>query len=193
MSRTEPYDEGPRESSLCTHSGREFLVLEPRSEDVAIEDIAWSTGMKCRYTGHTSRFYSVAEHSLLVEQYVAMRWPLDLGLRREALLHDASEAYLPDVTGPVKRDPRVSEWYRPIEARVETAVAEAFGLPDPPSKNVKIADKELFKKEVPQLMPSVYWWNIDEPDEYAAVLCIQGMDPPLATRRFMESYRRLFL
>lgn len=193
MSRNEPYDEGPRRTSLCTHSGREFMVLEPRAGDVAIEDIAWSTGMKCRYTGHTNRFYSVAEHCLLVEQYVSLRWPLDLDLRREGLLHDGSEAYLPDMTGPVKRDPRVHEWYHPIETRVDEVVAEAFGLPYPASKEVKIADKELFKAEVLQLMPSVYWWNIEEPDEYASVLHIQGLDPALATRRFMESYRRLFL
>lgn len=182
-----------RRPSLCTRTGAEFFPLEPRAEDVRIEDIAWATGMKCRYTGHTSTFYSVAEHSVLVAQYVETRWPGCKELVQQALLHDAAETYLPDVTGPVKRDPRIKAWFDPIEEAVERAVAEAFSLSFPMYPEVKIADKELLKREVPQLMPPVSWWTVEAPDEWAEKLTIDGWWPPVATMRFMQAFRRLFL
>jgi hypothetical protein len=78
-------------------SGKAFYVTDPKPEDIDILDIAHSLSMQCRYNGHTKGFYSVAEHSVLVANLVPPR------LRLQALLHDASEAYVGDVIRPIKR------------------------------------------------------------------------------------------
>jgi hypothetical protein len=69
--------------------------LDPRPGDVCIEDIAHALANKCRYTGHCTKFYSVAQHCVLGSRHTTE--PLAV------LLHDAAEAYLPDVARPVKR------------------------------------------------------------------------------------------
>lgn len=51
---------------MQTFSGIQFYPLDPRVEDVRIEDIARALAMQCRYNGHVTRFYSVAEHSVRV-------------------------------------------------------------------------------------------------------------------------------
>ena len=73
---------------IQTYTGRQFWPLDPRIEDIDIHDIAHALSHQCRYSGHCLRFYSVAEHSVLLSHHVAgehMLW---------ALLHDAWEAYL---------------------------------------------------------------------------------------------------
>lgn len=51
---------------MQTYTGRQFWPLDPLPEDVFIEDIAHALSMQCRYAGHVTRFYSVAEHSVLI-------------------------------------------------------------------------------------------------------------------------------
>ena len=109
-------------SSIATSDGRLFNPFTVTAADGAfdIHVIAHALSMQCRYAGHTSRFYSVAEHSLLVEQVVsktmamtrqspalAIRRSTDktLRIRRWALVHDAEEAYLPDMPAPYKHRP----------------------------------------------------------------------------------------
>ena len=94
--------------SHCTFTGVQFYPLDPDLHDVKIEDIAHSLAYTCRYRGHVKRYYSVAEHSILVAEYMRLRWPDQPELRASALFHDASEAYLTDINGIVKKDPRVA-------------------------------------------------------------------------------------
>lgn len=73
-----------------------MFPFDPSPKDVSIEDIAWHLSMKCRYTGASTKFYSVAQHSVLVSLCVPRH------LELAALLHDAAEAYLPDIARPIK-------------------------------------------------------------------------------------------
>lgn len=86
---------------IQTFTGRKFWPLEPRAEDVCIEDIAHALSMKCRFTGHCREFYSVAQHSVLVSEVVAAMGG-DADLQLCGLMHDSAEAYLPDVASPIK-------------------------------------------------------------------------------------------
>jgi len=79
---------------IQTYTGKRFWPLDPRPEDVDILDIAHSLSLLCRFTGHTSSFYSVSQHSILVAQEVPKR------LRLWALFHDAAEAYIGDIARP---------------------------------------------------------------------------------------------
>lgn len=79
-----------------TASGKIINILDPNPDDIDIEDIAGALTKICRFGGNINRFWSVAQHSILVA------WLAPLSHRREALLHDASEAYLGDVIKPLK-------------------------------------------------------------------------------------------
>src|ERR1700744_4853571 len=84
---------------IQTFTGKKFSPLAPRPEDVDIRDIAHALAMKCRFNGHCSPFYSIAEHSVRVS------WLLEQQGKREALwglMHDAADAYLPDLGAPIK-------------------------------------------------------------------------------------------
>jgi hypothetical protein len=82
---------------LRTYAGRHVHILNPRPADIYIQDIAHALAHTCRFAGHTPAFYAVAQHSVLVSELLTP----DLALW--GLLHDASEAYLHDLTRPLKR------------------------------------------------------------------------------------------
>ena len=133
-------------SRIMTRSGRIFDCLEPRAEDVTIGDIAHALSMLCRFCGHVDSFYSVAQHSVLVSRHCA---PPDA---LAGLLHDAAEAYVTDVPGPLKRTEQL--WgYRTIEYLVQRVIAERFGLPASAPASVRAADEAVLVAEARDLMP----------------------------------------
>ncbi len=83
-------------SIISTYTGKSIDFKDPTQDDIDIVDIAHSLSMLCRWNGHGTKFYSVAEHSVLVSYMVPH------GLALQALLHDAAEAYLGDLITPVK-------------------------------------------------------------------------------------------
>jgi len=116
---------------LPTYTGKKMHLNDFTKEDLDIEDIAHALSMICRFGGHCSRHYSVAEHSLLVCSMVPDEYKLS------ALLHDASEAYLGDVIAPLKRMPGM-EGYREIEREMEQLIEERF--------NVRFVDDPVIKE-----------------------------------------------
>lgn len=89
-------------TTIETHTGLFYDYLDPKPEQVCIEDIAHALSNTARFGGHCSRFYSVAEHCCLVRQLVIEAGLPHLGLA--ALLHDAHEAYVGDIPTPLKRE-----------------------------------------------------------------------------------------
>jgi hypothetical protein len=110
-------------SSIVLRSGRYIDLLNPKPSDIRIEDIAAALAKLCRFGGHCSRFYSVAEHSIHAASIVK-----DDGAERLAilatLLHDAAEAYIGDVVRPLKRV--LGERVRQIEERILAVVSDRF-------------------------------------------------------------------
>jgi len=82
---------------IQTYTGGKFDFDDLESNEINIEDIAHSLSMLCRYNGHTKMFYSVAEHSLLIAEVVSDKAKLF------ALLHDAAEVYISDISRPLKK------------------------------------------------------------------------------------------
>lgn len=119
-------------STFVTYSGIEYRPFNPRVHDVYIEDIAHSLAHQCRYAGHIKKFYSVAEHSVVVSRLCPIKQML------EALLHDAAEAYCQDVIAPVKR---FLPEYQALIALNEGVIRQAFGLPAEQSETVTFVDK----------------------------------------------------
>ncbi|MEM0949571.1 MAG: phosphohydrolase [Pseudomonadota bacterium] len=145
----------PQSDWMQLRSGSPFWPTEPRVQDIRIEDIAHSLSQLCRYGGHTSEFYSVAQHSVLVARCVPVEH------RLWALLHDAPEAYVVDVPRPLKHQ---LQGYKEIENRVMVAVCERFGLPPEMPPIVKRIDDRITADEALRLMqPLLPGWQLPEP------------------------------
>jgi len=134
---------------IQTHSGRRFNPTNPNPDAIVIQDIAHALSMQCRFSGHCRKFYSVAQHSVLVS-YIC-----DSEDALWGLLHDASEAYLVDVPRPLKRSGKFDA-YIEFEHQMQEAICRRFGLPlqEPPS--VKKADTILLATEARDLMSPLH-------------------------------------
>ena len=87
---------------ILTYKKIEFYPLDPKSEDICIEDIAHALSLLCRANGHFKHFYSVGLHSINCAKEAIARGYSDRVILG-CLLHDGSEAYLADITRPVKK------------------------------------------------------------------------------------------
>ncbi|PWR02150.1 hypothetical protein DKT77_12830 [Meridianimarinicoccus roseus] len=127
-------------------SGRRLDLLDPTPVDVEVSDIAHGLAFVARWNGQTigDYPYSVAEHSLLVEQIFCRIAPKsNAKWRLAALLHDAPEYVIGDMISPVKA--AVGPGYGALESRLSAAIHTRFGLPailpDSVRKQIKRADR----------------------------------------------------
>jgi hypothetical protein len=103
-----------------TFTGKVFFPLDPRIEDICIDDIAHALSNISRYGGHCRKFYSVAQHCCMVSDWIPE-------FKLEGLMHDSAEAYLGDVIRPIKHSPGM-EPYREAEHRLEGLIHIQFDL-----------------------------------------------------------------
>ncbi len=168
--------------AITTISGKSFDFINPTPEMVCIADIAHALAHGCRFNGHVTRFYSVAQHSVLVSHIVPDEYAL------AGLLHDAPEAYLGDVTSPLKS---ILPDYKEIEKRVERAVFACFNLPPVVPDIVKMADLVLLATEKRDLMheDDTNWECIK--DVIPMDSKIQALKPEKARELFITRYAEL--
>lgn len=123
-------------------SGRRLDLLDPTPVDIEISDIAHGLAFVARWNGQTRGdwAYSVAEHSLLVEEIHRRAQPdCDPRWHLAALLHDAPEYVIGDMISPVKA--ALGQEYGEMDARLTAAIHLRFGLPAQLPKTVKAAIK----------------------------------------------------
>lgn len=118
-------------NSIRTIGGRYLDAMNPKPGQISIGDIAFGLSRVCRFAGHTRKFYSVAQHSCDVCDMVPD------SLKLQALLHDASEAYIGDLPSPIKQ---LLPDYQVLEQRIMEAIAKKFNFPWPLHPMVKNAD-----------------------------------------------------
>ncbi len=168
-----------------TASGKNFYLMRPEFD---LGDIAHALANQCRYTGHTRRRYSVAEHCVLVSMIMEDQ---KMGSPFEGLMHDAHEAYISDMASPWKR---LLPDYVAHEARIELACRRWAGLPDKISKEAKVADYAALLLEARQLIPSkAKGWPMPSEvtalaDKVADDYMIMCYDPDAARHHFMHRY-----
>ena len=138
-------------SEIMTRSHIMFDPLKPDTALIDVEDIAHSLSMLCRANGHFKSFYSVGQHCInCCHEAAARGWSPRVQLA--CLLHDASEAYLSDVTRPVKKEiPR----YKEIEEPLQDAIwLKYLGTPLTEEENRQVfqIDDEILWHEFVQLM-----------------------------------------
>jgi uncharacterized protein len=144
-------------------SGKYFDFLNPAGSHICIEDIAHALSHINRFTGHTRVPYSVAQHSYVVSCIVPYKDAL------AGLLHDAAEAYLGDVSSPLKQ---LLPEYKVIEHRVHAAIFEHFGLDPELPASVKEADLIALATERRDLMP-----NVDPHDAWGVLARVKPLRP----------------
>lgn len=193
-----------------TFTGRLVDVVHPTPEMVDIEDIAHALSMTCRFSGHCREFYSVAEHSVLVEQMGT--WLMGCDRHDDVqhslclLLHDAAEAYVGDVITPVKRaldfaDARsgglVPCSLKELEHRWLSAIVEKFGLDGRlacPTEIMRKVDSQALAVEVVALFHPVRaeWWGDRERPNPGGGWIVNCWPPAEARRRFLDRFRVLY-
>ena len=139
-------------SYILTFTGKHFDPVEPDDNLIDATDIAHALSMLTRANGHFPIFYSVAQHSIAcAKEAIARNLPKEIILG--CLLHDASEAYLADVTRPVKKD---LPYYLEVEERLQNMIWRHFigrDLTEEEKQAVFEIDDQMLSMEFHQLMP----------------------------------------
>lgn len=138
------------EAWIETYTGKFVNPLNLKPEDIEIADIIHALSLICRFNGHCRRFYSVAEHSLRVAGVIYHEPHTDKDFLA-GLLHDASEAYLSDITRPVKYSLPI---IKAIESKITYVINEKYGILNANWKLVKYADNVMLAEEAFRLMRS---------------------------------------
>lgn len=173
---------------IQTYTGLAFYPADPRPEDVDIRDIAHALSNACRWGGHCSRFFSVAEHSVNVSMLVEPEHAL------QALLHDATEAYVVDVPRPLKK--MLGDVYATLEKRVWDAICARYGMPCELHESVKKADDDALLAERNALLgvPHVEVWGENScvmDGAFAARISVVGVTPVSAEKHFLRRFIEL--
>jgi uncharacterized protein len=172
----------PYHGLMTLPGGRTFDLRNAQPHEIRIEDIALSLSRQCRYVGHPTQFYSVAQHVVLVSHLV----PPPLAPR--ALLHDSEETYTGDQSRPF------ASLCGMEAAKVADALRrkayEAFGLdPNLIDDRLRLADNLALAWEMRDLM------DCPPPAEIARILpddLLLGMEWPEARALFLDRYAELF-
>lgn len=134
-------------------SGRFLDLAGPDPVDITLNDVAHGLAHACRFAGHCRSFYSVAEHAVLCAAYVRVTGG-GTEMQLAALHHDDTEAFIGDVTRPLKA---LMPGYREMEHRLAAVIAQALSLPsvdEVTAANVKLADDWALSAEAYYLLPS---------------------------------------
>ncbi len=132
-----------KDGKIMTNSGVLLSLLDPKEEDLRIEDIAIGLARHARFAGQNRFIYTVAQHSIAVASELHLLYG-NPTLSLQGLLHDASEAFLGDIPGPVKH---VLPDYKDLEEKVQRAIFKRFGLSYPMDPRVKEIDKKRLDEE----------------------------------------------
>lgn len=166
---------------LHTFTGRRHDLERPEIAGINLIDVAASLAQICRFTGHTRKFYSVAEHSVNCARY-ARFVGASRQIQREALMHDAHEAFTGDVASPIKK--RLGASWATFEAEHATAVRARFGIATSLSPQVTAIDLGMLITERNALLAAPFY--VDGWPE------VPALDWPILGVRDSEA-RRLFL
>jgi len=172
---------------ISTVKGNRFYIDAPVFD---AEEMAHATSMMCRFGGHVRRFYSVAEHQLLVAMLCEQ---LQLADPFEGLLHDGHEGYLVDLNKPWKA---AITGYVSVEHKLETALRKQYKLPLTITAGCKKADLIALAIEAQQLLPNhgvdiVYPPGIVEQARALRDIHLNGYAPGLAGPEWLAAFHEL--
>lgn len=167
-----------------TYTGIKFYPLDPRPEEVDIRDIAHALSLICRFNGHCKHFYSVAQHSINVIDAMKSGGVTNPESLLCGLLHDAAEAYLADISRPVKP---FLQGYRNAEDKLQYLIYKAYGLEVTPHLSAIIHefDDLVLHAEAMQLMKGD--WVIPN----NITVCTDPREPREMEKLFLRAFKVL--
>lgn len=187
----DPYNDPSRVGgSIQTCTGGIFYPLDPRVEEINLQDVAHGLSHKARFTGHTKFFYSTAEHAVRVSECVR-KLGGTLMQQFVGLHHDDSDAYIPDVPTPLKVLPEF-QFFREVEKKIEYACYERFGCIVDDYSVVKKADMILLLTEKRDLMPKVNQnWGKFDAEPIPSPYRIRPWSPERAKQEYLHQHKML--
>lgn len=167
-------------------NGRVFYPLDPRPEDVFIDDIAQSLSRIIRYNGHSDQPITVAQHCVQCV-FLGRRDKLNVHWLLALLMHDASEAFMGDMIRPLKMH---MPDFRLAEVHVTNAIVKALNIPDCPKRIIKKYDNLAWAWEKRDLFKSSTPWpyTVNVPDNLHEM---SSWTMAQAEKQFMCTYRSL--
>lgn len=171
-------------SQIMTRSHIMFDPLQPDPRLIDINDIAHALSMLCRANGHFKSFYSVGQHCINCAVEAAARG-YSQRVQLACLLHDGSEAYLSDVTRPVKQEiPRYKEIEEPLQ---DTIWLKYLGSPltEEENRQVFAIDDDILWHEFVHLMGAAL-------SDQAPVISSQPVYDFMGFAPCRDEYLRLF-
>lgn len=178
---------------IVTNTGKKFYPFNPRSCDVDIRDIAHTLSLQCRWNGHINRFYSVAQHSVMVSKIVEETQPEHA---LEGFCHDFGESYVGDLPSPIKA---MLPDFKMMEERIERAISRKYGLRFPFHPSIKRADisaltteaVHLFDQDAAWVAKFIYGINELDESQIRNDLWEDPWDPMEAEVRFYRRWTEL--
>ncbi len=168
--------------SISTYTGGRFWPLDPKPNEIYIEDIAHSLSLMNRYNGHSLFGFSVAQHCVLVASKCSKKNKL------WGLMHDATEAFCADVNGRIKQTKQFT-FYRKLEKGIQKAICKRFGLPFKEPAEVRKVDKKMLFTEARVLMKDWEHWEVTH-RPYEDVV-IAKWTPERAEEEFLKAFYAL--
>lgn len=180
----------PARTDIITYRGHYFSFENVEDNAVSILDIAHGLSNVCRFAGQSPRFYSVAQHSVLVMRILAQHHSVtDRRMLLEGLMHDATEAFMGDMPTPLKR---IMPAYMTLETRVHRHIMTKLGVNLEISPIVKLADAQALGLEKRDIMRNTDPWKalmgISVPK---TMLIGMAYSPAEAEEEFLDAYKRL--
>ena len=175
MPNTPPIHPSTLDGTIRTLSGKKFDFNRPSPEMIDINDIASGLAYKGHFAGQTPYMFSIAQHSLMVCNEYATRFPgAPNEMKLMALLHDASEAYTGDIVKPLKV-------YLPNFVSLENAIMQAISLkfkfPIQRMHEIKPIDLDIQNVEY-----EAFWGNGH----------LTYFDPETARMYFLKKFKELY-
>ena len=174
-------------SVIKTYTGKMFDPIKANAEDILIEDIAHALSMLCRANGHFPHFYSVGQHSINCMNEARARG-YSKRIQLGCLLHDGSEAYLSDITRPIK--PYITG-YLEIEAKLQGEIFDKWIAPpltEEEKKHVFEIDDAILYYEFLALMNEQLY---DSEPKLCSQPIFSFVDFKEIENSFMESFKEL--
>ncbi len=176
-------------SWITSFTGRKINFNELSHADICIEDIATGLSNICRFNGQCGKFYSVAEHCVLGAEH--LKYTLKNHAAAKAfLLHDASEAYLGDVSSPLKNI--IESIYLPLENQLTNRINQVFNIDNNYASLVKEIDMRMCITERDAMLDRNVRWS----DKYESLerlpIIVKNWEPRYAKAYFLDLFDLLF-
>lgn len=174
-----------------TLKGNLIDLFEFKPEDIDIEEVAHSLSNLCRYNGMTKKFYSVAEHCVLMTRHAREQWLDNEQVQKAALLHDASEAYVGDVTYHLKKVVLDFSYY---EDQILNAIFKKYNVDfsGQIEEDVHWLDRCICVDEMKQLMNGIDPTLVLPADEFRGLgIECQAWEPSQARQEYLKECKKL--